>query len=255
MEKSNKEKVVGLLKSIETGETEPVNYINPSNYTQHNLGVEDGLAGFGALLQQLPPKSAKVNTIRAFQDANYVFTHTDYNFFGSKIGFDIFRFEDGKIVEHWDNLQETPAKPNPSGHTMVDGSTEITDREKTEENKTLVKSFVNDILVNGRMDKLASYFNGDDYIQHNPNIPDQLSGLGSTLEVLAKQGIFLKYDTIHKVLGEGNFVLVVSEGHFGEGHNAFYDLFRVENGKIAEHWDVIQAIPPKSEWANQNGKF
>ena len=37
------------------------------------------------------------------------FLHTDYNFFGPKIGFDIFRFEDGKIVEHWDNLQETPA--------------------------------------------------------------------------------------------------------------------------------------------------
>lgn len=255
MEKSNKEKVVALLKSIETGESEPVGYIDPSNYTQHNLEVEDGLAGFGALLQQLPPNSAKVNTIRAFQDGNYVFTHTDYNFFGPKIGFDIFRFEDDKIVEHWDNLQETPAEPNPSGHTMVDGHTEITDRGKTEENKTLVKNFVNDILVNGQMDKLASYFNGDDYIQHNPNIPDQLSGLGTTLEALAKQGIFLKYNTIHKVLGEGNFVLVVSEGHFGKDHNAFYDLFRVENGKIAEHWDVIQAILPQNEWANQNGKF
>lgn len=150
MEKSNKEKVVALLKSIETGESEPVGYIDPSNYTQHNLGVEDGLAGFGALLQQLPPNSAKVNTIRAFQDGNYVFTHTDYNFFGPKIGFDIFRFEDDKIVEHWDNLQETPAEPNPSGHTMVDGHTEITDRGKTEENKTLVKNFVNDILVNAK---------------------------------------------------------------------------------------------------------
>ncbi len=36
---------------------------------------------------------------------------------------------------------------------------------------------------------------------------------------------------------------------------AYYDLFRVENGKIAEHWDVIENIPPQSEWRNQNGKF
>lgn len=254
MEISNKQKVVALLKSIETGDTVPVGYINPNKYIQHNLGVADGLAGFGALLSQLPPNSAKVTTVRAFQDGDFVFTHTDYNFFGPKIGFDIFRFEDGKIVEHWDNLQET-AKPNPSGHTMIDGATELKNLDKTEVNKTLVGNFVDDILVNGRMEKLAGYFDGDNYIQHNPNIPDQLSGLGATLEALGKQGIVMKYDKIHRVLGEGNFVLVVSEGHFGKDHNAFYDLFRVENGKIAEHWDVIEKMTPKETWKNNNGKF
>lgn len=255
MEPSNKEKVVALLKSIETGAKEPVSYINPNKYIQHNLAISDGLAGFAEALQQLPPNSAKVNTIRAFQDGNYVFTHTDYNFFGPKIGFDIFRFEDGKIVEHWDNLQEKPSKPNPSGHTMTDGTVEIKDLEKTEANKTLVTNLVNDILVNGKMDKLAGYFDGDNYIQHNPNIPDKVSGLGATLQALAEQGIFIKYNKIHKVLGQGNFVLVVSEGYFGSDHDAFYDLFRVENGKIAEHWDVIEKILPKEQWKNNNGKF
>jgi predicted SnoaL-like aldol condensation-catalyzing enzyme len=255
MEKTNKEKVVELLKAIETGASEPIAYINPNKYVQHNLGAADGLAGFGELLKALPPKSAKVNTVRAFEDEDYVFTHTDYNFFGPKIGFDIFRFEDGLIVEHWDNLQETAAKPNPSGHTMTDGATSSTDLGKTEENKALVKQFVEDILVNGKMDKIAGYFDGDNYLQHNPQIPNQLSGLGKTLEELGKQGITLKYNKIHKVLGEGNFVLVVSEGNFGKSYNAFYDLFRVENGKIAEHWDVIDPIPAKESWKNNNGKF
>jgi predicted SnoaL-like aldol condensation-catalyzing enzyme len=109
--------------------------------------------------------------------------------------------------------------------------------------------------VNGKMDKLAGYFDGDNYIQHNPNIPDQLSGLGKALDEWAKQGITMKYDTIHKVLGEGNFVLVVSEGHLAGKHTSFYDLFRVENGKIAEHWDVIEPIAPKGSWKNNNGKF
>lgn len=255
MEISNKEKVVALLKSIETGAQEPVGYINTNKYNQHNLGVADGLEGFGALLQQLPPNSAKVNTVRVFQDGDLVFTQTDYNFFGPKIGFDIFRFEDGKIVEHWDNLQEKPENPNPSGRTMIDGTTEITDLDKTEENKMLVENFVNDILVNGKMEKLAGYFNGDNYIQHNPQIADGLSGLGKALEYMASQGITMKYDIVHKVLGKGNFVLTVSEGSFADKHTSFYDLFRVENGKIAEHWDVIETILPKSEWKNDNGKF
>ena len=101
----------------------------------------------------------------------------------------------------------------------------------------------------------AAYRSPENSIQHNPQIQDQLSGLGATLETLAKQGIFLKYNKIHKVLGEGNFVLVVNEGHFGKDYNAFYDLFRVENRKIAEHWDVIEPIPAKENWKNNNGKF
>jgi len=251
---SNKQKVVDLLKSLETGATEPVGYINPNKYIQHNLSAEDGLAGLGKLLQQLPPNSAKVNTVRVFTDGDYVFAHSEYNFFGPKIGFDIFRFEDGKIVEHWDNLQET-ANPNPSGHTMIDGATQATDLNKTEANKALVRTFVDDILVNGRMEKLAGFFNGDNYIQHNPLIPDQLSGLGKALSEWSKQGITIKYDKIHRVLGEGNFVLIISEGHLAGKHSSFYDLFRVENGKIAEHWDTIEEIPAKEQWKNNNGKF
>ncbi len=255
MEISNKEKVVALLKSIETGDQEPISYINLNKYIQHNLGVADGLAGFGAVLQQLPLNSAKVNTVRAFQDGDFVFTQTDYNFFGPKIGFDIFRFEEGKIVEHWANLQETPANPNPSNHTMIDGAIEIKDLDKTEENKTIVKNFVTDILVNGDMDKLAGYFDGDNYIQHNPQIADGLSGLGKALEYMDSQGVTMKYDKIHNVLGEGNFVLVISEGSFTKNHTSFYDLFRVKNGKIAEHWDVMETIAAKEDWKNENGKF
>ena len=249
-----KQQVIDLLKSIETGAAGPVAVINPQNYTQHNLAVGDGLAGFGAVLQQLPKGSARVNTVRVLQDGNVVIAHTEYNFFGPKIGFDIFRFENGQIVEHWDNLQET-AGPNPSGHTMIDGPVQVSDAGATAGNKTLVRNFVTDILVNGQMEKLAGYFDGDNYIQHNPQIPDKLSGLGAALAAMAKQGITLKYDRIHTVLGEGNFVLVVSEGQLGGQHSSFYDLFRVQAGKIAEHWDTIEAIPARADWKNTNGKF
>lgn len=254
MTTTHKAQVVALLKSIETGDLEPVSSINPKKYIQHNLAVGDGLAGFGAVLQALPKGSARAHTARVFQDGDYVFTHTEYNFFGPKIGFDVFRFEDGKIVEHWDNLQET-AKPNPSGRTMLDGTTTVSDLDCTESNKATARAFVNDILVNGQIDKLAGYFDGDNYIQHNPAVADGLSGLGAAIAAMAKAGVTMKYDRLHKVLGEGNFVLTISEGQFGGKHVAFYDLFRVQAGKIAEHWDTIEPIPPKAEWKNANGKF
>lgn len=255
MSSDPKVQVVALLKAIETGESAPVAVVNPDKYVQHNLAVGDGLAGFGAVLEALPKGSARAKTVRVFQDGDFVFAHTDYDFFGPKIGFDIFRFEDGKIVEHWDNLQETPPKPNPSGRTMIDGPTAAKDLDKTAANKKLVASFVNDILVNGRMARLAGYYDGDKYQQHNPQIADGLSGLGAALQAMDKAGLTMKYHQVHKVLGEGDFVLVASEGEFAGKPSAFYDLFRVENGKISEHWDTIETIPPRSEWKNTNGKF
>jgi predicted SnoaL-like aldol condensation-catalyzing enzyme len=250
---AQKQQMVDFLKSIETGDTGPLAYVG--KYTQHNVGIPDGLAGLGAVLKQLPKGSARVSTARVFQDGDFVVTHTDYDFFGPKIGFDIFRLEDGKIAEHWDNLQAKPTAANPSGRSMIDGPSQVTDVEKTEANKALVSAFVEDVLLHGRMDALPKYCDGDRYLQHNPLVADGLSSLGAALSALAQQGKAIKYDRVHKVLGEGNFVLVVSEGTFGDSPTSYYDLFRVEGDKIAEHWDTIEAIPPRDQWKNDNGKF
>ena len=254
-ELSNQNKAIALLNSIETGDQQAISYVNPERYTQHNLAVGDGLAGFGAVLQALPKDSAKVNVVRAFTDGDYVFSHTDYNFFGPKVGFDIFRFEDGLIVEHWDNLTVKADTPNPSNRTELDGSTILLDLDKTDENKALVSSFVDAILVKGEMDQLATFIDADNYLQHNTQIADGLSGLAAAFEGMAKQGISMVYTENHIILGQGNFVLSVSEGSLADAPTSFYDLFRVEGGKIVEHWDVIETIPAQSEWKNINGKF
>ncbi len=84
-----------------------------------------------------------VENIRSFEDGDYVFLQTVYNFAGAgeQVAFDIFRFdEDGEIAEHWDNLAALAAEPNPSGHTQIDGTMEVTDLDKTEENRELVKT-------------------------------------------------------------------------------------------------------------------
>ncbi|MCC4816207.1 hypothetical protein BCU90_05930 [Vibrio lentus] len=255
-ELSIQEKGVAVISSIETGDPKAASYINPDKYMQHNLAVGDGLAGFGEVLKMLPEGTAKAQVKRSFQDGDYVVIHTEYNFFGPKAGFDVFRFEDGLIVEHWDNLQEL-AKPNASGRTQFDGSTKVVDLDKTEENKQLVSGFVKDILIAGDMSKINQYIDNEDsaYLQHNPGVADGLSGLGEALGALAEAGMPMVYTANHKILGQGNFVLAINEGQFMNQHVAFYDLFRIDNGKIVEHWDTIEAIPERSEWKNDNGKF
>lgn len=251
---SNKQKVIELLKSIETGDSKPASYINPDKYIQHNLAVKDGLAGFGEVLAQLPEGSAKVEVIRAFADGDFVFTHTKYDFFGPKAGFDIFRFEEGLIVEHWDNLQPIADGPNASGHTQFDGVTTIEDKHLTQANKEIVRAFVNDVLLGKAPQRITEYI-GQTYIQHNPHVADGLQGLLDALKALEEMGMPMRYSKNHMIMGEGNFVLSVSEGKFMDKHVAFYDLFRLKDGKLVEHWDVIEPIPPKEEWQNDNGKF
>lgn len=252
--KSNKTKVVELLESMENGDSKPAGYINPNKYIQHNLGIKDGIVGFGETLAMLPKGSIKAKVLRAFQDGPFVFTHTDYNFFGPKVGFDIFRFENGKIVEHWDNLQEKIAK-TASGRTQLDGPTKITDLDKTEANKTLVKNFIDDVLFGKNPNNITEYISTEKYHQHNTVIKDGLSGLGDAIKYLVSKNDMFTYKKVHKVLGEGNFVLSTSEVQWHGKAHSFYDLFRIENGKIVEHWDTIEEIPSQDKWQNTNGKF
>lgn len=251
---TNKEKAIAVLRSIETGDAEAVRYIDAHTYIQHNLAVKDGIGGFAEVLQQLPKGSARVETVRAIEDGDYVAVQTRYDFFGPKAGFDIFRFKEGKIVEHWDNLQAIVTQ-TASGRSQFDGETEITDRDKTEANKMLVRDFVSDVLLGKAPEKIGKYIDAGRYLQHNPHVKDGLDGLFEALKSMADAGMPMRYAKTPMILGEGNFVLAVSEGVFMDKPSAFYDLFRIEGGRIVEHWDTIETIPPRSEWKNENGKF
>lgn len=255
---TNKDKTIALINTFATGDTEAAGNLLAEDYIQHNLAYGTGRDAFIGSVEYLAsaPIKTTVRNIRAFEDGDKVFLQTVYNFAGAgeQVAFDIFRFdENGRIAEHWDNLA-AKAAPNPSGHTQIDGTLEkqLVDSEAT---RKVVSDFVGDVLRGENPDKLTDYFDGDTYIQHNTGIADGLSGLGAALSALAKQGIQMIYNKTYMVLADGNYGLAVSEGTFGGAPTSYYDLFRVENGKIAEHWDVMETIAEKAAWQNQNGKF
>lgn len=256
---TNTQKALELIGTFANGNTEKAASLLAEGYIQHNLAYGTGRDAFVGSVTYLASAPAKttVNNIRVFEDGDKVFLQTVYNFAGAgeQVAFDIFRFdENGKIDEHWDNLAGKAA-PNPSGRTQIDGTMELKDLDKTEANREVVKNFLYDVMQGNHPKKTPDYFDGDTYIQHNTGIADGLSGLGAALAALAEQNIQMIYDTVHQVLAQGNYVLAVSEGTFGGSPTAFYDLWRVEDGKIAEHWDVMETIADKSTWQNQNGKF
>ena len=257
---TNIQKALELIHTFASGDTEKAKSLLAEGYIQHNLTYGTGRDAFVGSVEYLAsaPVKTTVNNIRAFEDGDKVFLQTIYNFAGAgeQVAFDIFRFdEDGEIAEHWDNLAALAAEPNPSGHTQIDGTMEVTDLDKTEENRELVKNFLYDVMQGNNPDKTADYFDGDTYIQHNTAIADGVSGLNAALTALAEQGIQMIYDETHLILAQGNFVLAVSEGTYGGVPTSYYGLWRVENGKIAEHWDVMETIADQSTWQNDNGKF
>jgi len=250
-----KQQIHTLLKGIETGDKASVAVVNPDKYIQHNPQTHEGGIGLAELFKQLARRSPRVNIVRIFSDGDFVFAHTEYDFSTSNIGFEIFRFEDELTVEHWDNIQIRKA-PNSARRSMVDGPTEAIDLDRTESNRELVRSFVDEILINSRFELLDQYIDVQGYAEHNPRMNDGLPALLSALsEPELNDDISIKYERNHRLLAEGNFVLSACEGFLNKSHSSFYDLFRVSEGKIVEHWDTTETIPPRNEWNNKNGKF
>ena len=92
---------------------------------------------------------------RVIEDGDLVALHSRYTLGGvPTIGFDVCRFADGRIVEHWDNLQPE-VTDTASGRGMIDGPTEVTDRDRTGATKDLVRGLVEDVLMGKAPERIA----------------------------------------------------------------------------------------------------
>ncbi|MEU8762851.1 nuclear transport factor 2 family protein [Streptomyces sp. NPDC048659] len=224
-----------------------------ADYRQHSSLAADGPEALRGLVAGLP-EGFRYEGARVIADGDLVVLHGTYHGFGPDplVAFDIFRVDaDGKLAEHWDALAPV-VTDTASGRSQTDGPTEVTAPETTEANRALVADFARKVLVGADYSVLTDYISTETYDQHNPEAADGLAGFGAAAARWAEQGKNLVYKTVHQAIAEGEFVLVQSEGEFGVPV-AYYDLFRVRDGKIVEHWDVISPIP--AELPHSNGLF
>jgi predicted SnoaL-like aldol condensation-catalyzing enzyme len=136
---------------------------------------------------------------------------------GQNIFFDIFRLEDSLVVEHW-VFSAKAAPPNKSGHTQTDGPTEARHHQETETNMLIIREYYQTVHVSGDHGKVPQYI-----------------------------------DEIKIPLGYGDLVFVAAKGSVKGEPSVYIDLYRIEGGKIAEHWGIIEDVPPREEWKNGNG--
>jgi predicted SnoaL-like aldol condensation-catalyzing enzyme len=127
------------------------------------------------------------------------------------------------------------------------------DTQQMEENKKTVRALYEAVLNKKDFDEASKYL-GSKYIQHNPNAADGPDGLKGFIGFL-KDKFPNNRSEIKRIFADGDYVIVhvhaVREP--GTRGNAIIDIFKLENGKVVEHWDVVQPIPEKA--ANDNGMF
>ncbi|MEL6845931.1 MAG: hypothetical protein AAFP02_22205 [Bacteroidota bacterium] len=228
-------------------------------YTQHSTGVKDGQEGFIEFFEEFIQRNPKrdIQIIRSLVDGQYVFlqAYQDINEGEAKwVTTDFFDTDENhKIIEHWDVISAF-GEPNPSGRTMIDGPTEVTDLDKTEENKAIVRKLLEDGLMRGgNADNLSQYISSEKYLQHNKDVGD---GLEHFQKLASDPNRPLNYEEIVLLVGQGNFVATLCRANWNDGtlnqDYAQVDLFRLEDGKVVEHWDNVEPVP---EVNVNGGKF
>ncbi|GAB3512534.1 nuclear transport factor 2 family protein [Spirosoma knui] len=229
-------------RAVGQGDLEFASQILADDYIQHSTALKPGKAGVLealAYMKQLPkPASSSTPFLRLLAEGDYVVTNLSIDWGGKKKAVvDLFRFQDGQIAEHWDAVEDYP-ETSLNGHALMDGPMPTDDAKLTPINKQLVTRFFEDVFVERRFAALADFV-APDLIQHTPEISNGLDGLSRyLLEWERTQSA----RTLHRVFGDGDFVVVQSEGKVNLKQCMYYDIFRVQEQKLVEHWSVKQLI-------------
>lgn len=247
---TNIDKVLAAFAGISAGDPElATRYINPERFLQHNPHAADGVEGLKQFISHASRETLSLTVVRSFEDGPYVVTQAKGQRAGQNIFFDVFRFEDALIVEHWAySAKEAP--PNKSGHTQLDGPIEPTHLDDTEKNKSFVHDYYQTFHIAGNHSQSERYFAGEMMIRHEPDVHDGVSQFLQDVAVLMQHRTI---DEIRLLLGQGDFVFVAAKGTHDGQPCVYIDLYRVEAHKIVEHWGFPEKVPSPDECRNTNG--
>lgn len=248
MKHNNKQIVLDFYKNaIGKADSVYASKVLADEYIQHNPSVKTGKNGFLEMipfLKQLPrPEKPSKPMMRVISEDDFVVLHFQVEFAEQKkTVLDLYRLENGLIAEHWDAIMDN-APSTKNGNTEVEGPLIIAQKNLTSTNKQLVKNYVNQVLVGRNFEQMPQYLVSN-LIQHNPEIDNGIDPLKSYYSE-----VFI--EKIHRIIGEGNFVVTQSKGHKAGKAWVFYDIYRLEKARISEHWSVSQSIP--EQMAHTNG--
>lgn len=124
--------------------------------------------------------------------------------------------------------------------------------DKEIRNDKIVREFYNKVFFAKNASAAVNYLE-EDYIQHNSNVPTGREAFINAFTLIFEQSPNFSTQ-IQKIYTDGDYVIVHSFAPIGDTGNSIVDIYRLnDNGKIAEHWDVLQQIP--SNPANNNTMF
>lgn len=239
-----------VLRAVGEGEGRAaVEAYTADDYRRHTTGGaadrEQVIEAFEDLTARHPVRDVRV--VRGIQDGRHVFLHVFQSLDRGATRFVAAEFfeadEDGRLVRHWDAT--APFAENHAGHTSIDGPTEPADPERTEPNKALVREMIRDVFMpGGQAEKLDRYIDPERFVTHRAVPPE---GVAPLRERVAHQDSRLVYEDVVVMAGQGDMVASLSRARRGDQTFAQADLFRVEDGRIVEHWEISEAVPPEDE--------
>ena len=235
-------------------------YYSP-DFIQHNPQIANGRKGdqdfIAAREQRDPghflPLEQWVNKIdHVLVDGKYFAIH--HRLYTSaqdrgRVFLDIWRVENGKMVEHWDVIQDIPEQAK-NDNTMWGDL--VPSRRPTGSDpspQSVIRDYLRIGLEQGEPYAAAEKYLADDFRQHSPHIPD---GKAAALAYFAARAALApaqpRISSVSHIVSDNDLVLVtrhVTTGPQDRG-SMYADLFKVQRGKIVEHWDVIQSVPAES---------
>ncbi len=201
-------------------------------YLQHNPIAASGTATLTAVMGPIiSSPSFSYTRHRTIAECDLVVVQGEYS--GSGVVFDLFRVEQGKIVEHWDS--------DAGRASAAAGSTPLGDHPLTDAHRVLVGDLLSGIVGGASSGELGRFFGGSFASHRAPG------AVGPNAWLLHLEEAVIDYEVLHRTVSDGNYVFTLSEGSIGGVPYALYDLFRLDGGMIVEHWDSSRIVPATTE--------
>ncbi|WP_394768680.1 nuclear transport factor 2 family protein [Lacisediminihabitans sp.] len=188
------------------------------------------------------PSGTRYEVVRVIVDDDMVLTHALLSSPGqpNSVGVDLWKVADDRIVERWSSRTPEVAT-TASGRSQLDGATVPDDTADSGTSRKIVSDWTKAVLLGGDFSAVPRFLSEKSYAQHNPEVADGIDGFTAATARLRSAGLSFDYHSIDITIAEGDFVFTRGVGNLGQ-KVVFNDIWRIDGGKIVEHWDVVSPV-------------